>query len=173
LGLCRNKPVPAHRFVNQFERIAAILDSLIKCCDCGTKQPHKLPHRLNAVLIATFAPTSGTREHAADKPVKHLDRRVGKSGLKVDHCGRQRRPPAIDTVIRQEECRCHAAFAEKLGKAEFRNGAPNCRVDTYAANIAQALKQAIDIGRSRGFFEITQPRQRRHAEIRVVDYEFV
>ena len=25
MGLCRNKPVPAHRFVNQFERIAAIL----------------------------------------------------------------------------------------------------------------------------------------------------
>ena len=35
------------------------------------------------------------------------------------------------------------------------------------------FKQAIDIGRSRGFFEITQPRQRCHAEIRVVDYEFV
>jgi hypothetical protein len=28
-----------------------------------------------------------------------------------------------------------------LGKAEFRNGAPNYRVDTYAANIAQALNQ--------------------------------
>src|SRR3546814_6769232 len=104
------------------------------------------------------------RSHAADKAVKHLDRGIGKSGLKVDHCGRQRRPPAIDAVIRKQECRCHAALADKLGKAEFRNGAPNYRVDTYAANIAQALKQAIDIGRSRGFFEITPPRQRRSEE---------
>src|SRR3546814_13848064 len=84
-----------------------------------------------------------------------------------DLCGRQRRPPAIDAVIRKQECRCHAALADKLGKAEFRNGAPNYRVDTYAANIAQALKQAIDIGRSRGLFEITQPRQRCNAESRV------
>src|SRR3546814_18710407 len=86
------------------------------------------------------------RSHAADKSVKHLDRGIGKSGLKVDHCVRQRRRPAIDAVIRQQECRCHAALADKLGKAEFRNGAPNHREDNYAANIAQALKQAIDNG---------------------------
>src|SRR3546814_20531966 len=82
LGLCRNKPVPAHRFVNQFERIAAILDSLIKCCNRGAKQPHELPHRLNTILVATLAPTPRAREHAADKSVKHLARGIGKSGLK-------------------------------------------------------------------------------------------
>jgi hypothetical protein len=61
----------------------------------------------------------------------------------------------------------------QIGQSGIPEWRPNYRVDTYAANIAQALKQAIDIGRSRGFFEITQPRQRCHAEIRVVDYEFV
>src|SRR3546814_10128454 len=116
--------------------------------DSYTRTPHLLTHSVP------------TRRSSDLKSVKHVDLGIGKSGLKVDHCGRQRRPPAIDAVIRKQECRCHAALADKLGKAEFRNGAPNYRVDTYAANIAQALKQAIDIGRSRGFFEITQPRQR-------------
>src|SRR3546814_7567207 len=95
-----------------------------------------------------FPYTTLFRSHAADKSVKHLDRGIGKSGLKVDHCSRQRRPPAIDAVIRKQECRCHAALADKLGKAEFRNGDPNYRVDTYAANLAQALKPAIEIGRA-------------------------
>src|SRR3546814_3835303 len=122
--------MPAHRFVNQFERIAAILDSLIKCFNRGAEPPHEVPHRLNTILVATLAPTPRAREHAADKSVKHLDRGIGKSGRKVDHCGRQRRPPAIDAVIRKQECRCHAALADKLGKAEFRNGAPNYRVAT-------------------------------------------
>src|SRR3546814_12620464 len=82
LGLCRNKPVPAHRFVNQFERIAAILDSLIKCCNRGAKQPHELPHRLNTILVATPEPTPRAREHAADTSVEHLDRGPGKSERK-------------------------------------------------------------------------------------------
>src|SRR3546814_19179541 len=89
--VCSSDLVPAHRFVNQFERIAAILDSLIKCCNRGAKQPHELPHRLNTILVATLAPTPRARAHAADKSVKHLDRGIGKSGLKVDPCCRQRR----------------------------------------------------------------------------------
>src|SRR3546814_12450709 len=102
-------------------RIAAILDSLIKCCNRGAKQPHELPHRLNTILVATLAPTPRAREHAADKSVKHLDRGIGKSGLKVDHFGRQRRPPAIEAVIRKQECRCHAALADtEIGRAAGR-----------------------------------------------------
>src|SRR3546814_20489559 len=102
------------------------------------------------------------RSHAADKSVKHLDRGIGKSGLKVDHCGLQRRPPAIDAVIRKQECRCHAALAAKLGKAELRNGAPNYLVDLYALKLTVALNQAIAICLRRGTFGLTHHQQRGH-----------
>src|SRR3546814_13894287 len=123
--VCSSDLVPAHRFVNQFERIAAILDSLIKCCNRRAKQPHELPHRLNTIVVATPAPTPRAPGHAPDQPVKPLARRLGKSGLNVAHCGPRRRPPAIDAIPPNNESRSQPAPPTQIGNSAYQTGPPN------------------------------------------------
>jgi hypothetical protein len=69
--------VPPHRLVDQFQRIAAMIDRLSQRRDRGAKQPHEFADRANAVLIAPFTATPRARKQAPDKSVEHLDRRIG------------------------------------------------------------------------------------------------
>ena len=61
LRLGCDQSVPTYRFVDQFQRIAAMLDRLSQRRDRGAKQPHEFADRADAVLIAPFtaAPRAG------------------------------------------------------------------------------------------------------------------
>jgi hypothetical protein len=165
--------VPAYHFIDQLERIATVLDGFVEGRNRRTEQSHQLANGLDAVLIAPLFAPLGTREHAADQTVEHLDRVIGEPGFQVDDGCRQRCPAAVEAIVGKQKGRGHASFANKLGEAEFGDRRADSGVDANSTHKPQPLQEAIDVRCIWRFIVGPQPSQGCHPEIGIVDEQVV